>query len=490
MLAVSKFIRKYSFEIALLIGTLIYYLFFVNKNLVTFDEGYFVHSAERILKGEIPYKDFSLQYGPVYFYLLAIFYKIFGTFIITGRFLNLTFCLLIIGSLLYLLNLLKIKSKKVILLVLLSAVSFGFPLINIPNIMWPTVLISILLLILSILFFQSKNTRYLFLLGILIALLFSLKQNFAIVYLIFYNLIIILKEKKDLKEVFKNLLIINLTWGFLTFSWIYYFFLRDNLQGFIDYINFSKNFISSYAFSYPPITNIFKPFGFFKLIPYYLPIVVLVVTLILGFNKKRDWKVILFSLSSCIGFFIAIYPQSDLLHVFPFFGLILVSLILMFYKERVFKYIIFLVLLSSAIGFYLTFFQNIYENHYLKDNTSISLEKTKGILVEQPQATTIESINEFLNKNTAKNDYVLFYPYHPLFYFIFERKNPSKDPTYYVRAWRFYDDDVIISEIKQKKTKYIITYGPYDFDTKLSDFIIEQKKVSSFGSVVIFKIQY
>ncbi|EKD90228.1 MAG: hypothetical protein ACD_31C00082G0001 [uncultured bacterium] len=162
----------------------------------------------------------------------------------------------------------------------------------------------------------------------------------------------------------------------------------------------------------------------------------------------------------------------------------------MFYKERVFKYIIFLVLLSSAIGFYLTFFQNIYENHYLKDNTSISLEKAKGILVEQPQATTIESINEFLNKNTAKNDYVLFYPYHPLFYFIFERKNPSKDPTYYVRAWRFYDDDVIISEIKQKKTKYIITYGPYDFDTKLSDFIISKKKVSSFGSVVIFKIQY
>ncbi len=490
MVLVNKFIRKYSFEIALLIGTLIYYLFFVNKNLVTFDEGYFVHSAERILKGEIPYKDFSLQYGPVYFYLLAIFYKIFGTFIITGRFLNLTFCLLIIGSLLYLLNLLKIKSKKVILLVLLSAVSFGFPLINIPNIMWPTVLISILLIISSILFFQTKNTRYLFLLGVLIALLFSLKQNFAIVYLIFYNLIIILKEKKDLKEVFKNLLIINLTWGFLTFSWIYYFFLRDNLQGFIDYINFSKNFIASYAFSYPPITNVFKPFGFFKLIPYYLPIVVLIVTLILSFKKKVDWKIILFSLSSCLGFFVAIYPQSDLLHVFPFFGLILVSLIFLFYKEKIFKYIVVLILLSSAIGFYLTFFQNIYENHYLKDNSVVSLQRAKGILVEESQATTIESISEFLNKNTTRNDYVLFYPYHPLFYFIFERKNPSKDQTYYVRAWRFYDDDKIISEIRQKKAKYIIAYGPYVFDTKLSDFIISQEKVSSFRSVVIFKIKY
>lgn len=490
MLAVNKFIRKYSFEIALLIGALIYYLFFVNKNLVTFDEGYFVHSAERILNGEAPYKDFSLQYGPIYFYLLAILYKIFGVFILTGRYLNLIFCLFIIGSIFYLLNLLKIKSKKIIALVFLSVISFGYPLINIPSIMWPTVLISILLVIFAILFFQNKNNRYLFFSGVLIALLFSLKQNFAVFYVIFYNLLFVIKERKNIKEVFKRLFIINLTWGALTFSLLYYFFLKDNLTGLIDYINFSRNFIAAYAFSYPPITNIFKPLGFFKLIPYYLPIIVLIIALIAGINKKKDWRVILFSLSSTLAFFIAIYPQSDLLHVFPFFGLVLVSMVLLFYKDKIFKYIMVFVLLCISIGFYLTFFQNIYENHYLKDNTSVSLGRAKGILVEEPQAKTIELIGEFLNKNTSKNDYVLFYPYHPLFYFIFERKNPSKDLNYYVRAWRFYDDDKIISEIRQKKTKYIIAYGPYDFDTKLSDFIIKQKKISSFGSVVIFEIQY
>lgn len=490
MFAVSKFIRKYFFQIVLLIGALSYYSFFANKNLVTFDEGYFVHSAERILLGEIPYKDFSLQYGPLYFYLLAILYKIFGTFILTGRYLNLIFCLFTLGSIFYLLNVLKIKSKKIITLTFLSVISFGYPLINIPNIMWPTVLISILLVISSILFFQNKNTRYLFFSGVFIALLFSLKQNFAVFYMILYNLLFLIKDRKNIKEIFKRLFIINLTWSALTFSLLYYFFLKDNLTGFIDYINFSRNFIASYAFSYPPITNIFKPFGFFKLIPYYLPIIVLIMTIIFGINKRKDWRIILFSLSSTLGFFIAIYPQSDLLHVFPFFGFILISLILLFYKHKIFKYIAVFILLCVAIGFYLTFFQNIYENHYLKDKISISLDRTRGILVEEPQAKTIELIGEFLNKNTSKNDYVLFYPYHPLFYFILERKNPSKDLNYYVRAWRFYDDDKIISEIKQKKTKYIIAYGPYDFDTKLSDFIVKQKKVSSFGSVVIFKIQY
>ena len=80
----------------------------------------------------------------------------------------------------------------------------------------------------------------------------------------------------------------------------------------------------------------------------------------------------------------------------------------------------------------------------------VSLQRAKGILVEDYKLDTINSIENFLNKNTSNKDYVLFYPYHPLFYFLFDRKNPSKDSIYFVRAWRFYDDEKIIEEIKQK----------------------------------------
>ena len=490
MIKLHKFIKRYFFQIFLLTIAFSYYLFFVNKNLVTFDEGYFVHNAQRILAGQIPYKDFALQYGPLYFYLLSLGYKIFDLSIYVGRYLNLIFCLSIIGSIFYLLNLLKIKSKKIITLVFLSIVSFGYPLINIPNILWPTVLTSILLIISTILYFKNKNVFFPIFIGILIALLFSLKQNFALYYLIFYNLFFILFQLKDIKNLFKSLMVINITLGLLTFLWVYYFFLKDNVIGLIEYINFSRNFIAAYAFSYPPITNLFKPFGFFKLIPYYLPVIVLGITLVFSFRKKIDWRVILFSFSSSLGFFVAIYPQSDLLHVFPFFGLVLVSLVLLFYKDKRFKYVMVFTLLCISIGFYLTFFQNIYENHYLKDNSVISLQRARGILVEKHRAETFNLIEKFINKNTSKDDYVLFYPYHPLFYFIFDRKNPTKDSNYFVRAWRFYDDDRIISEIKQHKTKYIIGYGPYDFDTKLSDFILDQEKVLEVGSVIIFKIKY
>ncbi|MEK7551603.1 MAG: hypothetical protein AAB532_03305 [Patescibacteria group bacterium] len=490
MIKLRKFINKYFLQIVLLIIAFSYYLFFLNKNLVNFDEGYFVHAAQRIFLGDIPYKDFSLQYGPLYFYLLSFGYKLFGLTIYFGRFLSLIFCLSIIVSIFYLLNLLKIKSKKIIILVFLSIISFGYPLLNIPNLMWPTVFISILLIISFVLYLKNKDNRFLFSLGILIALLFLLKQNFALYYLLFYNLLFIVFQRKSIKRIFKSLLTFNLTVSLVTSVWIYYFFLKDNLVGLIEYINFSRNFIAAYAFSYPPLTNLFKPFGFIKLIPYYLPIFVLIFTLILIFKRKLDFKIILFSLSAVLGFFVAIYPQSDLLHVYPFFGLVLVSLILLFYKDKKFKYITIFVLLCISIGFYLTFFQSIYENYYLKDKSVVNLQRAKGILVENYRLETINSIEKFLNENTSNKDYVLFYPFNPLFYFIFDRKNPSKDSIYYVRAWRFYDDERIIEEIKQKKTKYVVAYGPYNFKTKLSDFINNQEKVATFSSMVIFKIKH
>lgn len=490
MARIGRFFKKYFLQILLLVIALAYYLFFLNKNLVNFDEGYFVHAAQRIFLGEVPYKDFSLQYGPLYFYLLSFGYKLFGLTIYFGRFLSLIFCLSIIVSIFYLLNLLKIKSKKIITLVFLSIISFGYPLLNIPNLMWPTVFISIHLIISFILYLKNKDIRFLFFQGILIALLFSLKQNFALYYLLFYNLVFIIFQRKDIKGILKPLIVINSTSVLITFAWIYYFFLKDNLVGLIEYINFSRNFIAAYAFSYPPLTNLFKPFGFFKLIPYYLPILVLIFTVILSVKKRLDFKIIIFSLSSVFGFFIAIYPQSDLLHVYPFFGLVLISLILLFYKDKRFKYIAIFVLLCISIGFYLTFFQSIYENYYLKDKSVVNLQRAKGILVEDYRLEMINLIEKFLNENTSNKDYVLFYPYNPLFYFIFDRKNPSKDSIYYVRAWRFNDDEKIIEEIKQRKTKYVVAYGPYDFDTKLSDFINNQEKVASFSSVVIFKIKH
>ncbi len=320
-------------EIVLLLTAVFYYLFFVNKGIDLFDEGYFVHAAERIFQGDQPYKDFALQYTPTYFYLLAFLYKIFGPSILVGRFLSLSICILIIFFTFIILNKLKLTSYRIILLSFLGIISFGYPLLNIPTIVWSVVLVSQMLVLANIYWLELDNWKNyipLFMIGFLLALSLSLRQNLGLAFILIWNFLIFFEKSKPLSDKIKNLLVINITWFVFTFCWIYYLFLRNNMAGLVEFINFSKKFSTQFSFTYPPLSFILKPFGIFKLLPYYLPIIFLLFIIRYLFNKNKDWKVISFCLMALTGFITQIYPQSDLLHAYPFLGLILVSIVVFF----------------------------------------------------------------------------------------------------------------------------------------------------------------
>lgn len=51
-----------------------------------YDEFLSLYGADRVLHGDLPYRDFWTMYGPAQFYVLAVFFKLFGTSILTGRF--------------------------------------------------------------------------------------------------------------------------------------------------------------------------------------------------------------------------------------------------------------------------------------------------------------------------------------------------------------------------------------------------------------------
>src|SRR4051812_4396531 len=61
----------------LLIGLDINLGFHLGLNRI--DEGFSAYGAQRILNGEIPYKDFWTIYLPAHYYFLALVFKIFGT---------------------------------------------------------------------------------------------------------------------------------------------------------------------------------------------------------------------------------------------------------------------------------------------------------------------------------------------------------------------------------------------------------------------------
>src|SRR5215203_3134659 len=57
----------------------------MQRYLNPYDEGFVTFDALRILRGDIPYRDFWTQHAPGQFYVLAFLFKIFGPSIMVER---------------------------------------------------------------------------------------------------------------------------------------------------------------------------------------------------------------------------------------------------------------------------------------------------------------------------------------------------------------------------------------------------------------------
>lgn len=462
---------------ALLAITLLFYLLFINRGIGLFDEGYFVHTSERILAGQMIYKDFFFQYPPFYSYLLAFCYKLFRENIITGRFLSILFSLGILLFTFRILDKLEIKSKAVYFLSFLSMVIFGYPAINTSQIIWPTVFVTLLAIYLYI------NKKRLIYIALALGVLIGLKQSVGIAIFVLFK-IFILFEKKPLWTKIKNYLFVDLVVSSVTLFWVYYFF-RNNSALLLEFYNYSKNFAVESAFTIPPLSWITQPIGIFKLLPYYLPIIFFFI-IIFSLNSKkikREQKVI--ALAALIAFFVSMYPQTDLLHLYPYFGFLLVSSFIFFYRTRFFKITVFFVSILLVSGIYWVFIKNSnrYDAPYRLQNVELKIPRAKGIYVEQKVADSLNPLYEFIQTNTKKDDYIFAYPYYPMLYFLMERKNPTRD-SYSYAIWHVESEKQMAQEIISKHTRYLITLGPFKFDLPKKQKIVFQKNLATVYEVL------
>lgn len=487
-----KLSKQNLLDLVLVVILASYYLFFFNKGLIFYDEGLYAHMAEMIMRGHIPYIDFFLQYQPGYFYLLAGLYKIFGPSIIVGRLLSLVICLGVFTASIYLLRAFKISSARAKIIVLLCIASFGYPLLNIPLLVWPTVLVTQLLMLMLIKIFKTVSKKNILLVGLLLASLFLIKQNIAAAYTVVVNILLLLGLQGSFVKKLKIIFLINSIWIAITTVWVYIFFLHNNIPALFEFLAFNLRLSSIYPFTYPPLSFLLQPLGLFKLLPYYLPIVFLLVLVIITWKKNKEKKLLVFFLPLA-GFFTTIYPASDLLHVYPYFGLILVSVFIFIsiYFTKFQKVSYLLLFLCIISGFYLTLFKEYYRYHppYKAQNTPLHLPRAAGILIDKPNAENITAVYSFINTHTKKSDYIFAYPFSPMQYFIFERQNPSRYPIYYPGYLTIEEEKQTIKDIQQKKTAYIITDGGYINGTPLSKWIQKQKKIKEFGQFIIFKVQ-
>ncbi len=479
-------------KIFFVFASVFYYLYFVNKGIVLFDEGYYAHIADRIINGQIPYKDFFLQFTPGYFYLLSVIYKIFGEQIIVGRFLTLFICLGILITTLKITDKFNFSYLRQRLLVFLSVISFGFPLINNMSLLaWISVLISLLVIYSYILWFEEKKMKHLVLMSIFLSLLFLFKQNLGIYFLLVFNIFLFLSEKKQLLQKLKSIFILDSIFiSFFLVWFIYFFILQTNVGQFVEFLSFNRRYLALYPLSYPPLSFILQPTGFVKLLPYYLP-VFLSLFILKEIYKKNNKPIIFFSTISLGGFFGTVFPTSDLLHVYPFFASVLVSGLIFFKNKKQEKLWIIFTIISILIGFYLTFFREYYryQPKYSLQNTTLNLPRTEGILIDSPLSSNLEEVYYFIHSRTSDKDFIFSYPFSPMLYFVLQRQNPSKFSIYYPGYLTTTQEKETINDIHKKNVKYIVVFSQYKFQTPLSEFIQSQKNVYNRGEFKIFEVK-
>lgn len=478
----------------LVVALILYYLPFINRGLVLGDEGYSLHNAERILYGQIPYRDFFLQYPPGYFYLLALGFKLFGASVLVGKIITLSICVGIFIASLKLLDLFHVSSIKTKVITLFSIAAFGYPLINIPIVVWPSVLITELLMIQLVKLFQTNNVKNIVFIGLLLGLQLFIKQNIAISEILIVNILMLFAIRKDLIKKTQDIFFMNLVWLAITVPWLYFFILRDNIPVLFEFISFNKRYLDIYPFTYPPVSFLLQPLGFFKLLPYYLPIAFFLLLIGLNLKKHADRKQLILLLPIA-GFFTNIFPTSDLLHVYPYFGLVLIAF-LIFISSHLLRFqrgFYILMILCIISGFYLALFRGYYRGQplYSQQNTPLQTPKAKGVLIDSSTAQNINLIYTFINNHTKPHDNIFAYSFSPMLYFLLDRPNPSRYSIYYQKYLTPDEEKSTIRDIQKKKVKYIITDWQSDFGnaTPLSAWISKKRKLQQYGQYSIIDAQ-
>ena len=78
--------RNFYVSIVIFTASLFYYLSYFNYGFSDSDWGAIVVGAERFLQGDVFYKDFSIGYTPGIYLYTALFFKLFGTSLLSATF--------------------------------------------------------------------------------------------------------------------------------------------------------------------------------------------------------------------------------------------------------------------------------------------------------------------------------------------------------------------------------------------------------------------
>ena len=434
---------------------------------------------QEILNGQVPYKDITLIYFPLGFYINALLYKLFGvsidTLLISQMFLSILYML---GF--YFLSKEFLSKTTSLLLTILVIVSCIFACNDLFSFIVPYsytraygIFASFLSVFCFIKLFKTDNLKYLYIASIAVGFAISCKLEFFTTVILFIAGLILYK-KLSVKQYFK-IFFVCLIFPIITCGIL--FLQGVSLQNIIDSIKFGIDFAGTDV-----MTNFLSTAGVYpikftenlKILAKYLPIFVMIILLAFGglklntmFSKK--YFVPLFGIiilyyycdiySICfywlsIPYIIAIifvYKFNDnFINNRAIFFILLASLLLGqreffrltldYYGTYSFPlYILSLIVciklcvpiylsgveVRKLINFIFILLICMYSNNLykLRDNTTAYMDTSKGILyTNENYAFVLNNAIEYINNNIDKKSTILTLPEGTLINYLTDRK--------------------------------------------------------------------
>lgn len=400
-----------SFLLLLILPILLY---FVTHGAVMSDEGNILHSAEKILNGKLPYRDFHFQTTPASLFLTVIPFSLLKSSILSSRLLVLA-VYLISSILIFKTVFIATKNNLYATISILIFISWAPSHVNFS---YPTVYaiaFTILCCYLLMKFMQTRRKRYLFFAGISSFLVLLSEHHIGIALILPVVIFFSVKHARSFSIV--SIFLYAYLWSFILFC----IYLLSN-QSF-------PQFVSDFFRSPIQFNNSLFAGSVFQNFLNFMPLIISVASFVLLYIRRRFH--LLFLPSILVFFFTAIVFSQDYVQSMLFMSLLGIPVAL-YLRYNVSTNVRLLLLLFSCILIFSGFYTGLFKGYY---NTSTSLVENSNffphpkvnIFIEKKTEHELSELIDVADKYTGPKDYVFINSYDPMLYFILNRKDPINE---------------------------------------------------------------
>jgi hypothetical protein len=323
------------------------------------DEGYILHSAQRLHSGEIPYKDFNFIYTPGSIYVISAVFCLLGESILTGKIIVI-FIAAITSIFIYLISYRIVKIRPLAISSVLIYLAWGPSHINFPFPVNFCIFTGITSLYIFLKIVEKPTIFYHVLLGIMVFITFYFKQNFGFALFWDYLILFILFKKIRTKKII--LFFFAFFIGLAIF--LLYLILTQSISGFITYSNYAyTEYFILHTVVAPFPYDLANPVGIvLKMFVYLLPLILSIFTIVISLSSRNKIEWIASSLFVLFYYLVGIYPSTDYVHISPLLSLVGLPLVILSNYKKFKLYIVIYVLIICVIigGFYTAFFKGYY----------------------------------------------------------------------------------------------------------------------------------